>query len=127
MAQLEKPKLPCLKLQGRLSKGIKYYYVQTYDHEYNPKTKTNKNCNAKSVGKIMGGDMFGQIALYHEFIKEYADLEKSRTFRTKDGIEFKVIYDELDTGVAASKLVRQIGGAAWAIDQAIAQAGIGDA
>lgn len=127
MAQLEKPKLPCLKLQGRLSKGIKYYYVQTYDHEYNPKTKTNKNCNAKSVGKIMGGDMFGQIEFYPEFIKQYPDLENFRTFRTKDGIEFKVIDDELDTVVAASKVVKQIGGTTWAINQAIAQTGIGDA
>ena len=127
MAQITEPKLPSLKVGSSKYKGNTYYYVQTYTFHYDPKTKHSIRDSQKTVGTIKGGNKYGEIEFKQEFIDEYPDLNSFRTYKTENGIEFKLIDDELDVVTKALKVKKLIGGATWAIDKAISQIGIGDA
>ena len=96
MAQITEPKLPSLKVGSSKYKGNTYYYVQTYTFHYDPKTKHSIRDSQKTVGTIKGGKKYGEIEFKQEFIDEYPDLNSFRTYKTENGIEFKLIDDELD-------------------------------
>lgn len=127
MALVEIPKLPSLKVGSSCYKGITYYYVQTYTHHYDPVKKHSIRDSQKTVGTIKGNQKYGEIEFRPEFIKQYPQLESLVAYKTEKGIEFKPIDDDLTTVIKASKIEKKIGGTTWAVNQALAQTGIGNA
>lgn len=132
MATIETPKLPSLKVGSRHYKGHFYYYLQTYTHHYNKETKNSVRDSQKTVGKILGGDKYGEIQWRPEFIEQFPALQKLRAFKTEKGIEFKPFEpDENDEVQVPDRLVKpkviekKFAGLYWAISQALAQTGIG--
>src|SRR5574344_1093937 len=127
MALVEIPKLPSLKVGSSCYKDITYYYVQTYTHHYDPVKKHSIRDSQKTVGTIKGNQKYGEIEFRPEFIKQYPQLESFVAYKTEKGIEFKPIDDDLTTVIKASKIEKKIGGTTWAVNQALAQTGIGNA
>src|SRR5574344_817722 len=105
MALVEIPKLPSLKVGSSCYKDITYYYVQTYTHHYDPVKKHSIRDSQKTVGTIKGNQKYGEIEFRPECSKQYPQLES----------------------LVAYKIEKKIGGTTWAVNQALAQTGIGNA
>lgn len=128
MATITAPKLPSLKVGSRTVKGKSYFYLQTYTFHYDKVRKRSIRDSQKTVGKIEGGEQYGQITWYEDFIKQFPELEKVRAFKTKDGIEFKSLEEEVPDHIVKERpVVKKMAGAYWAISKAMAQTGIGNA
>lgn len=128
MAVITAPKLPSLKVGSRSCKGKSYFYLQTYTHHYDPKTKNSIRDSQKTVGKIVGGQKYGLIQWHDEFVEKYPELKKLRAYKTEKGIEFKPLEDEpSDTVGNLPKVEKKLAGAYWACSEALAQTGISDA
>ena len=134
MATIETPKIPSLKVGSRNYKGHFYYYIQTYTHHYDKKTKNTVRDGQKTVGKILGGDKYGEIQWRPDFIEQFPQLAMLRAYKTENGIEFKPLEpDEKDEPPVPDKVIRpriiekKYAGLYWAVSQAMAQTGIGTA
>lgn len=127
MALLETPKLPSLKVGSSTYKGVTYYYVQTYTYHYDSDKKRCVRDSQTTVGTILGNQKYGEIEFKPEFIEKYPELANFITYKTEKGIEFKPLDADLDKVIPATKIEKKIGGATWAVNQAMAQTGIGDA
>lgn len=128
MASIIVPKLPSLKTGSRTAKGKSYFYLQTYTFHYDKTLKRSIRDSQKTVGKIKGQEQFGEIEWYEDFLNQYPELRKIRSFKTKNGIEFKPLEEEIpDRLVAERPIQKKLAGAYWAISKAMAQTGIGNA
>ena len=128
MATISIPKLPSLKVGSRTVKGKNYVYLQTYTFHYDKERKRSIRDSQKTVGKIEGGKLYGLITWHEDFINQFPELKQLRAFKTKEGIEFKPLEEEIpDHVVPEHPVQKKLAGAYWAISKAMAQTGIGDA
>lgn len=127
MSQIEYPKLPPAKLGIVNGKSGNYHYVQTYKHHYDPVKKRSVRDSQKTIGRVLGGEKYGEIEFKQFFLDEHPELENFIVYWTKNGFEFKLVDEDEFSLINSKPLEKKLAGASWALQKLMSQTSIGDA
>ena len=116
------PKLPPILI----NKAGSVYYVYTYKNVWDRELKRSKRGESKKIGTILGGQKDGKIRFDEAFLQDHPEFRNYQVERRGKDYVFTQISEEGITLEQARNIKKLHAGAAWALDQIVADSPVGE-